>query len=345
MSFTSTLKTPVFSAFGQANLLFGQSLGLDRQALLEVAQIDESLFDEPDSMMEFGVLWRLWEHYTLTFPDQPLGMRYAKLLSLDQLGLVGYLIMHSPSVGVALERVIRFQRLVDPLLSIEIAQQDTTARVTLHYSLPLKGMEELMEMFVGVMCHGSFSYNEQKPRPQAIHLPHAARHELALYQECFGAPIYFEQPQACVIFDAQVLQWPYRGAQVPLGRSLERYAQQLMLAHQPPPQTQGEVDDLVIQVKRALDHGLHQGSFAQHDIARTLAMSTRTLQRKLAGEGTTFATLLGEVRFSQALYLLEHADSPVYEIAFVLGYQDAASFHRAFKQWSGGRTPESYRQR
>jgi len=73
-------------------------------------------------------------------------------------------------------------------------------------------------------------------------------------------------------------------------------------------------------------------------------MSTRTLQRKLAEQGTTFATLLGQVRFSQALYLLEHADSPIYEIAFVLGYQDAASFYRAFKQWSGGRTPESYRQ-
>lgn len=330
-------------------MMFGQSLGLERASLLQIAQLDESTFQEPDAMMEFGVLWRLWEHYISIFPHEPLGIRYAKLLSLDHLGLVGYLIMHSPTVGIAIERFIHFQRLIDPFLTIELERQDSSVCATLQYSLSLKGMEELMEMFIGAMCHVSFSHDEQRPLPKSIHFPHAARHDLALYQEHFGVPIFFEQPQTCVIFDAQVLEWPYRDAMAPLGRTLERYMEQLMLAHQPSFDAAGfseveQADDLVSLVKRAIASGLHQGRFAQHDIAQTLAMSTRTLQRKLAGEGTTFATLLGQVRFSQARYLLERADSPIYEIAFVLGYQDTASFYRAFKQWSGGRTPESYRQ-
>ena len=352
------LKTPVFAAFGQALVAFGQSLGLTRDALLRAALVSAEVLDEPDGMMEFGVLWRLWRHLSASFPHEPLGMRYARQLSLEQLGLVGYLIMHSPTPGEGLRRFMRFQRIVDPLMRLELRSLGDATQIVLRYDAPLQGMEELMEMFLGSMCYTTFAHHAALPTPQLITMAHARRHPLDDYESYFRAPVRFEQPEYSLTFDRTLLDQPSTRAVAQLGRSLERDMERLMALHhaydasldassrrgRSPAQAAPLTDErLAQQVRAALAERLHRGEFSQPQIARALAMSQRTLQRKLSEQGTTFAALLAQVRHDQARYLLGSTPSPVYEIAFLLGYQDAASFYRAFKQWSGGLTPEAYR--
>ena len=66
-----------------------------------------------------------------------------------------------------------------------------------------------------------------------------------------------------------------------------------------------------------------------------LGLSERTLQRRITEEGTTFRALLLEARRSLGRQLLESPDCDIQEVAFLLGYQDANAFHRAFKEWEG----------
>src|SRR3712207_2118189 len=72
-----------------------------------------------------------------------------------------------------------------------------------------------------------------------------------------------------------------------------------------------------------------------HDVARELNMSTRTLQRRLADEGVQFQQLLEAVRHEMAKEYLRASSLPLNEIAFLLGYKEASSFHRAFHHWEG----------
>ena len=74
-------------------------------------------------------------------------------------------------------------------------------------------------------------------------------------------------------------------------------------------------------------------------VARDLAMSTRTLQRRLRAEGTTFQRTLNATRQSLALHYLAESDLSAGEISFLLGYEDTRSFYRAFHAWSG-QTPK-----
>ena len=77
-------------------------------------------------------------------------------------------------------------------------------------------------------------------------------------------------------------------------------------------------------------------------VARELAMSTRTLQRRLKDEGTTFQDILGDTRESLARHYLSASDMPTSEISFLLGYDDPRSFYRAFNTWTGT-TPQALR--
>jgi AraC-like DNA-binding protein len=79
-------------------------------------------------------------------------------------------------------------------------------------------------------------------------------------------------------------------------------------------------------------------------VAAALAMSPRTLQRRLAHDRTSYRELVSEVREDLAREYLTESRLSISEIAFVLGFSDVSTFHRAFKRWTR-QTPRAYRHR
>jgi len=73
-----------------------------------------------------------------------------------------------------------------------------------------------------------------------------------------------------------------------------------------------------------------------------MGMSERTLQRRLASEGSTFNGLLEEARRTIAISYLADRKLAAYEVSFLLGYAEPSTFFRAFKRWTG-KTPQEYR--
>jgi AraC-like DNA-binding protein len=75
-----------------------------------------------------------------------------------------------------------------------------------------------------------------------------------------------------------------------------------------------------------------------------LGVSTRTLQRQLSEEGKPFRAVLEDFRREMSIRLMDHRSLAVYEVAFLLGYADPSSFHRAFRRWYRT-SPRAYRRR
>lgn len=78
-------------------------------------------------------------------------------------------------------------------------------------------------------------------------------------------------------------------------------------------------------------------------LARHLAMSPRTLQRRLADEGVSYQELLEAARKEAAGRYVRESTLSISEVAYLVGYSEPAPFHRAFKRWYGI-TPELFRQ-
>lgn len=96
------------------------------------------------------------------------------------------------------------------------------------------------------------------------------------------------------------------------------------------------------RVRAALHETLPAGDSSMTAVTRRLAASSRTLQRQLRDEGTTYQAVLADTREQLARHYLERGDLRTVEIGYLLGYDDSNSFYRAFKTWTGT-TPETHR--
>jgi AraC-like DNA-binding protein len=79
-------------------------------------------------------------------------------------------------------------------------------------------------------------------------------------------------------------------------------------------------------------------------VADQLGLTSRTLQRRLTEAGVTFQQLLEEARRELARHYLSRSRLELNETAYLLGYDEASSFFRAFQQWEGT-SPNQWRQK
>ncbi|HEY0564769.1 MAG TPA: AraC family transcriptional regulator [Terriglobales bacterium] len=98
------------------------------------------------------------------------------------------------------------------------------------------------------------------------------------------------------------------------------------------------------QVKDALKRSLAGKRPTLQDVARELGLGERTLQRRLTDAGITFQQLVEETRHDLAHHYLKQSSVELNEIAFLLGFEDANSFFRAFHAWEGT-SPSEWRTR
>jgi len=96
------------------------------------------------------------------------------------------------------------------------------------------------------------------------------------------------------------------------------------------------------RVRAALHETLPAGDSSMTAVTKQLAVSSRTLQRQLRDEGTTYQTVLARTREDLARHYLRRGNLRTSEIAYLLGYDDTNSFYRAFRSWTGT-TPETLR--
>lgn len=96
------------------------------------------------------------------------------------------------------------------------------------------------------------------------------------------------------------------------------------------------------KVKGMLSRCLSRGRIDIRSVADELSLSDRTLQRRLTEEGATFKQLLAQARHEQSLAYLADPSLDIQEVAFLVGYEDPNSFHRAFRSWEGT-TPANWR--
>ncbi|MFK7984835.1 MAG: helix-turn-helix domain-containing protein [Sandaracinaceae bacterium] len=168
-----------------------------------------------------------------------------------------------------------------------------------------------------------------------VELPYAAPHDHRRVTARFPCPVRYGAPEARLVIDAAI------GSATPLlanpfvFRAFEKQTAQLARRLRSDVPLPEQVRRLLWSSSTPLD---------REAVAAMLAMSTRTLARKLAADGSGFGELQREVRCARACEYLESRGLRIAEIADRLGFSDPAAFSRAFRQWTGT-TPSAWRER
>jgi AraC-like DNA-binding protein len=151
----------------------------------------------------------------------------------------------------------------------------------------------------------------------------------------FGCEIVFNRPRDLLVFKSEVLDLPFRTHNAEL---LELLVPGLESALSKRNSGASIIDD----VKESINRSMRGQRPSIQSVAKDLCVSSRTLQRRLEEEGTSYQRLLDGVRQDAARRLLASTDLEAAEIAFLLGFEELNSFTRAFQAWEGA-TPMRWR--
>ena len=138
--------------------------------------------------------------------------------------------------------------------------------------------------------------------------------------------VAFEKPAHRIVFDASLLTTPFQLADAGARELAAAQCEKELAALGFSGRLSARVRELVLSGGAVVD---------VEGVAKVLSMSSRTLKRRLAGEGTSYSELLEAERRARAENLLGHSAMSVKEISAALGYADTAAFSHAFQRWTG----------
>jgi AraC-like DNA-binding protein len=312
-------------------------LGLPREDLLRQARLDERHLRDPDGRVPVSVVIRLWRAIAERATEPTIGLLLGKHMRVKEFGLVGYAMAHSRTLGAALKRLDRYDRIVSETLNVAL---DTTAGATwvrMDVQSPLRALRPAADARLAALVSVCRELTAASLDLLAVRLPYREPEQIVEYQQFFRAPLEFGALATAFLLRTRDLERPVAQGDETLAGYLDRLAEQLL----PPLERDATARD---QIRNALWSALPDGVPELASLARGLGVSGRTLQRRLRDEGTTYREVLADFRRDAAPALLREGRLGVSEVAFVLGYEDPASFQRAFRH-TFGMPPRAFRGR
>lgn len=268
-------------------------------------------------------------------PNIGLGLFIGERETIASIGLVGYAMMTSPTLGEATNLGMSQQKFTGSMLEFDMQQRDKVAVVTASNrfhepDIQMFLVEEAFASFLQIargLVGNSFA-------PQRIDLSYAAPEYASEYDRVFNCPIFFNQKANAFVSD---IEWVARPLLTydPLSHRQALEFMEIGFSRE------REKADLFESVERVVRQNLKDLP-AFSEIANKLCLSERTLRRRLADNGVSYQALLDMVRKNRALEMLANPKLSIEQVAFEVGFCDSHNFRRAFKRWTGS-TPSDMR--
>lgn len=299
---------------------------------IERFRISPKILEAPDLFIDETRFWRLAGDLGKREGFLDWGFRVAQQLDFSVLGEFGTTLMRQPTLKVALETFVATVTAESVNAHFSLMRQGTQFWLTLRgYRDPPAGRSviELYDLQWMIKLVQSALGNHQW-RPPAVHLECASLPEGLAASEISSGSIRFLSTMTAIAIPEDLMAAPMM-----LYRSSADTDSRIQKCN--PDQS-----DFATSL-RLLLAGYLEESPTISDSADLVGMSERTLQRRLAQDGTSFNELLDQVRFDTAKQLLQNNSISVTDISGELGYTDSANFTRAFRRWAGV-SPRKHRQ-
>ena len=286
----------------------------------------------PEAVTETA--WRLAA--TLTH-DEALGIHLAESLPRGALDLIEYALRSSPSLGEGIDRLARYGRLLSDRVAARTHGQGDSLLFLVHDTATTPLHPARTEFALAVALKFARDCTQADITPLRVSFAHPAPADTAEHERFFAEPVRFAAGTSSMSLSAADAARPMCDADAALAAIIRRRLENAL-------ELRDRASDgaMGTGVRRILVEGLGQSVLTLDAAAKALAVSRRTLTRRLAEEGTSFRQILDQVRCDFARALLQDPGLNIGDIAFFLQYSEPAAFHRSFRRWTG-KTPRAFR--
>jgi AraC-like DNA-binding protein len=304
-----------------------EELGVSASAVLRRAGLPQSYREQPRVLLNTGEWFALWRAVGEVSADSAIGLLLGTETRTERFHPIGLAALSTENFGAAIDQMTRYKQLTCPE---EIVQEmdDEEWCIQFHWLLadevePPVLIDCCFAWVLSTARHGTGSrlsplrVEFAQPRP---HLKAVERH--------FGCRAVCGGPRNALVFRAADAQRRFvtRNAEL-LALLAPQFEQEL--------KQQNAEEKFAERVRSAIQQKLTGRRPAIEDIAGALHISSRTLQRRLQDEGSSFQRVLEEARHQLARHYLNNSGLELNEAAYLLGYEDGNSFVRAFRGWEG----------
>lgn len=301
---------------------------VDAESLFNKNGLDPSLVHESRGRYPFDAVCNAWVEAAAITDNPNIGLESAQFYTPLDLNALGVTFLSSSSLMEALQRLKRYEMVLNSLLEFSIVETEDLVQFLCEEPLveheAIRIIEDTRMAVVLDLCR-SGSNRSLDPVEAAFTYPEPE--ELGDHFGIFRCPLVFSEKVSRLSFRQVDAHRPFTVANRELAIVNDQILDSMIKGL--------SSSDLVSRVKRAIIDKLPSGAPDQSDVAKLVFVSSRTLQRRLADEGTNFRTLLLEVRRALAEKYILDKNMPLAEISYMLGFADISSFSRAFKKWTG----------
>ena len=304
-----------------------EELGLSPEVVLRQAGLPMGLFQEDKILVSTEEFFALYRGIAETSNDPGFGLKLGTEDRVERYDPIKIAALSARSFRDAVERLARYKQLTCPeeIRFIERGNECAVqfAWLLAHEKEPPLLVDVCFAWIVAIARRGT----GRRLNPKRVEFQRAPVHR-EIYEAHFRCPVKFKATQNALVFSKADIELPF----------VTYNAELLAIVA---PQLEAELTEQLAQktfseqAKGILKRLLAGQRPGIQDLGRELHLSTRTLQRRLTEQGITFQRLLEDARRELARHYLLHSSLELNETAYLLGYEDANSFFRAFHHWEG----------
>jgi AraC-like DNA-binding protein len=285
--------------------------------------------EDPYALISRRQLMAVFKNFVRLAPSHIGALQLGAAFQLTDYGFYGYALLSSETVRSAIKFALTYRELATPIVELNLRESGDEAAWAL-----ASVQRFVVEYQSGIMlalhkCVSGHAFNFRSAQ-----FAYPAPTDASRYQAVLGCPITFDAPTTELRFEAAWLERSPLGANPLTYQVVEKTCREML-------ERIGSARGMIGEITRRLL--LQTGRFAKLDqMADQLGLHPRTLRRNILNEGSSYQTILDEVRVKLAVTYLTQTEMTHEAIAERLGFSDSSSFRRAFKRWTK-QSPNSFR--
>jgi AraC-like DNA-binding protein len=301
--------------------------------------ISPAEYADPDTRIHHGTGVEWAKTLVETSGDPTIGLRAGEMVQPGDFDTLERAVSACSTLREANECYARYVHLMNEAVEIDLRETKESGILEYRITDGVAHPPVVTDFFMALLVAFGRQLTGRNDLFSEVRFTHGPTTYVDAYERFFRSKIVFDAPLNAILSPLGSRDAPMRWANPQARQAFELRARELLERLERSQTVAGKVRDLVLS---GMHHDpLHMDMEA---IARKLAISVATLRRRLTEEGASYSGIVDEARHELAMRYLGEAARSVGEVAFLLGFADVASFHRAFKRWTGT-SPAEFRSR